>query len=252
MTTLTDPATTVREPALLGQTVVLIGGSSGIGLETARAARAEGAEVVLTGRDPDRLERAAADVGAQRRAAFDVHDPEALAAFFRSFSTPVDHVLVTAGGPYYAPFADMDIADASRHVADEVRLTLETARHAAGDDASRWHPAAHGRNRGAQAGRGHRDHCPAHRGPARARRQPRPGARARPRQRHRRRFRGHPALGVAARRRRSTSAASTCGPPCRSTASSTPQDVAALAVHVMVNTALTGATFDIDGGQQLT
>ena len=32
----------------------------------------------------------------------------------------------------------------------------------------------------------------------------------------------------------------------------TPQDVAALAVHVMVNTALTGATFDIDGGQQLT
>jgi NAD(P)-dependent dehydrogenase (short-subunit alcohol dehydrogenase family) len=30
-----------------------------------------------------------------------------------------------------------------------------------------------------------------------------------------------------------------------------PADVAALAVHVMVNTALTGATFDIDGGQQL-
>jgi hypothetical protein len=28
-------------------------------------------------------------------------------------------------------------------------------------------------------------------------------------------------------------------------------DVAALAVHLMVNTALTGATFDIDGGQQL-
>jgi len=30
-----------------------------------------------------------------------------------------------------------------------------------------------------------------------------------------------------------------------------PADVAALAVHVMTNTALTGATFDIDGGQQL-
>ena len=30
-----------------------------------------------------------------------------------------------------------------------------------------------------------------------------------------------------------------------------PRDVAALAVHVMVNTALTGATYDIDGGQQL-
>jgi NAD(P)-dependent dehydrogenase (short-subunit alcohol dehydrogenase family) len=29
-----------------------------------------------------------------------------------------------------------------------------------------------------------------------------------------------------------------------------PGDVAALAVHLMVNTALTGATYDIDGGQQ--
>jgi NAD(P)-dependent dehydrogenase (short-subunit alcohol dehydrogenase family) len=30
-----------------------------------------------------------------------------------------------------------------------------------------------------------------------------------------------------------------------------PDDVAALAVHLMTNTALTGATYDIDGGQQL-
>ena len=30
-----------------------------------------------------------------------------------------------------------------------------------------------------------------------------------------------------------------------------PADVAALAVHVMTNTALTGATYDVDGGQQL-
>ncbi len=30
-----------------------------------------------------------------------------------------------------------------------------------------------------------------------------------------------------------------------------PADVAALAVHLMTNTALTGATYDIDGGQQL-
>ena len=30
-----------------------------------------------------------------------------------------------------------------------------------------------------------------------------------------------------------------------------PEDVAALAVHIMVNTALTGATLDIDGGQQV-
>ena len=29
-----------------------------------------------------------------------------------------------------------------------------------------------------------------------------------------------------------------------------PADVAALAIHLMINTALTGATYDIDGGQQ--
>jgi short-subunit dehydrogenase involved in D-alanine esterification of teichoic acids len=46
--------------ALDGQTVVVLGGSAGIGLETARLARTEGAEVILTGRNADRLEQAAA------------------------------------------------------------------------------------------------------------------------------------------------------------------------------------------------
>jgi NAD(P)-dependent dehydrogenase (short-subunit alcohol dehydrogenase family) len=36
-------------------TVVVIGGSAGIGLETARRAHAEGADVILTGRNPERL-----------------------------------------------------------------------------------------------------------------------------------------------------------------------------------------------------
>ena len=38
-------------PELPGQTVVVIGGSAGIGLETARRVRAEGADVILTARD---------------------------------------------------------------------------------------------------------------------------------------------------------------------------------------------------------
>ena len=57
---MTDDTTfSARAPQLLGQTVVVIGGSAGIGLETARRARAEGADVVLTGRDPERLHEAA-------------------------------------------------------------------------------------------------------------------------------------------------------------------------------------------------
>ena len=49
----TAPASARRESELAGQTVVLIGGSAGIGLETARRARAEGADVVLAGRIPN-------------------------------------------------------------------------------------------------------------------------------------------------------------------------------------------------------
>ena len=64
----------MREPALRGQSVVVVGGSAGIGLETARLARTEGADVVLTARDAERLLHAAADVGAKSTAAFDAGD----------------------------------------------------------------------------------------------------------------------------------------------------------------------------------
>jgi NAD(P)-dependent dehydrogenase (short-subunit alcohol dehydrogenase family) len=73
---------TRREPQLLGQTVVVIGGSSGIGFETARRARAEGAEVILTGRNPERLQQAALALGALSRAAFDATDFDRLKQFF--------------------------------------------------------------------------------------------------------------------------------------------------------------------------
>jgi NADP-dependent 3-hydroxy acid dehydrogenase YdfG len=57
MSELTIPSPIHREPELLGQTVVVIGGSAGIGFETARRARAEGAKVILTGRNAERLTR---------------------------------------------------------------------------------------------------------------------------------------------------------------------------------------------------
>src|SRR5262245_11656595 len=121
-----------RDPALSGQTVVLLGGSAGIGLETARLARAEGADVILVGRNPERLERAAREVDAQRTAAFDATDVGALERFFDSQPKPVDHVLVTAGGPHYASLAEMDFAEARRTVEEHLWLPLGLARIAAG------------------------------------------------------------------------------------------------------------------------
>ena len=96
MSTATIPSSIHREPELLGQTVVVIGGSAGIGFETARRARAEGAKVILTGRNAERLQHAASEVDALSTAAFDVADPVALDGFFRDLPT-IDHVMVTAG-----------------------------------------------------------------------------------------------------------------------------------------------------------
>jgi NAD(P)-dependent dehydrogenase (short-subunit alcohol dehydrogenase family) len=103
------------KPERAGQTVVVIGGSSGIGLETARRARAEGADVILSAHDPERLRR----VGLERRAsiaAFDATDVERLGKFFDELPTPIDHVLVTGPGPYDAPLAQFDVEAARRDV----------------------------------------------------------------------------------------------------------------------------------------
>jgi NAD(P)-dependent dehydrogenase (short-subunit alcohol dehydrogenase family) len=235
---------------LLGQTVVVIGGSAGIGLETARRARAEGAGVILTARNPDRLEQAALDIGALSTAAFDATDFDRLASFFDELPRPIDHVLVTGPGPYYAPLADFDLAEARRDVDAHLLLPLQVARDARG----RVRPGGTLLFMGGTGGR-------------------------------------RPAVGlsfisaltaalpalianlalelapirvnlIAAGFVDTALSAALLGDqldarraqlretlPIRRVVG--PEDVAALAVHLMTNTAVTGATYDLDGGQQL-
>jgi NAD(P)-dependent dehydrogenase (short-subunit alcohol dehydrogenase family) len=119
---MTTDTTSQREPELLGRTVVVIGGSAGIGLETARRARADGADVILTGRNPERLERAALDVHAQSTAAFDANDSAALKRFFEDLPDPIDHVMVTGPGPDYASMFEMDADQVRRAIGDHVAL----------------------------------------------------------------------------------------------------------------------------------
>src|SRR6185295_5936810 len=116
---------------LRGKTVVVIGGSAGIGLETARRARAEGADVILTARDPDRLRRAGLELGASVTA-FDATDFERLGTFFEELPGPIDHVMVTGPGPYYATLAEFDVEAARRVVEAHLLLPLQVARHATG------------------------------------------------------------------------------------------------------------------------
>jgi len=239
-----------RGPELLGQTVVVIGGTAGIGLSTARLARAAGADVVLTGRDPGRLREAADELAPVSTAAFDATDPERLDAFFRDLPRPVDHVLVTGGGPYYAPLAEFDFARGQQDVDAHLWLPMRVARAAVGTVRPGGTLLFMGGTGGRRRGTGLSligaltaampalvanlalEIAPVRVNLIAA---------------------GFVDTPLSARllgdgleaRRAELRATLPTGRVVR------PEDVAALAVHLMVNDALTGATFDIDGGQQL-
>lgn len=83
--------------SLKDASVVVIGGSSGIGLATAKAALAEGARVSITGRSAERLRAARAELGnAARAVALDAADEAGMRDFFGALDA-VDHVFSTAG-----------------------------------------------------------------------------------------------------------------------------------------------------------
>ena len=250
MTTETVAPPTAREPELLGQTVLVIGGSAGIGLETARRARTEGADVILTGRNPDRLKKAATELGALSTATFDANDLAALEAFFAHLEGPIDHVMVTAGGPYYAPLAETDFDEARRALQEHPMVMLGVARHA-GDKVRPGGTLLFMGGTGAR-------HPSGGVGISSALTVALPALTA------------SLALEIAPVRVNLIAAGFVDTPLSASLLGAQlderrnelrttlpigrvvgPADVAALAVHIMSNTALTGATYDIDGGQQL-
>jgi NAD(P)-dependent dehydrogenase (short-subunit alcohol dehydrogenase family) len=229
---------------------VVIGGSAGIGLETARRARVEGAEVILTGRTPERLADAARDVGARATAAFDATDFDRLGSFFDGLEGPIDHVLVTGPGPYYAALAEFELGPARRDLEAHILMPLEVARNAVGRVRPRGTLIFMGGTGGrhASVGFGLISALTAA-GPAMVR---------------------SLALEIAPVRVNMIAAgfvdtplsASLLGDQLEARREELrntlpigrvvgPDDVAALAVHLMTNTALTGATYDIDGGQQI-
>src|SRR6202020_2917543 len=91
-----------------------------------------GADVIIPGRDPARLERAAAEVGAAGTAAFDAADRAALGRFIDGLPATVDHVMVTAGGPYYAPLAELEHDRAVRDFEMHLWLPVALAQRMAG------------------------------------------------------------------------------------------------------------------------
>ena len=252
MTTAPTDVSVAREPRLLGQTVVVIGGSAGIGLETARLARGEGGDVVLTGRNPERLEQASRELSARSSAVFDADDAAAVKRFFDELPAPIDHVLIAAyTRGSRGPMLELAPEDVGGSLGRRVTQVLQIARGAAPkmrpggtllltggsqrifDRAAGITPAAFAvlppfteqlalelapiRVNLIQAGFVDTALATSY-------------------------FADETAVEA---RREELRAALPIGRVVG------PADVAALAVHLMINTAVTGATYDIDGGQRL-
>ena len=185
-----------------------------------------------------------------RTAAFDATDPTQLEQFFQDLPDPIDHLMVTAGSSYYAPLAELDFSKVRGALEEHLVLPLRVAR----EGVAKVRP---GGTLVFMTGTGAR----------------RPGiglavaailSAALPAVVANLALEVAPvrvnliaagfvdtplsaaALGGDLERRRDQLRALL---PIRRVVG--PADVAALAVHLMTNTALTGATYDIDGGEQV-
>lgn len=200
--------------------------------------------MIITARNADRLKRVGASV-----AVFDATDFAELDRFFAELPQ-FDHLLLTGPGPYYAPLADFDLAAARRGLDAHLLLPVQIARNAIGTVRRAAHCCSRAARTAAVARPGFAlIGALTAAGPAMVR---------------------NLALELAPIRVNLIAAGFVDTPlsatrlgdrldarreelrttlPIRRVVG--PADLAALAVHLMMNTSVTGATFDIDGDQQL-
>ncbi|MEN3109855.1 SDR family oxidoreductase [Uliginosibacterium paludis] len=112
--------------SLDGKTLLVIGGSSGIGLRVAERAATEGAQLIIAGRNPDRLAQAhlrLLAVGAKKVSVIqlDAHDHASLAGFFAGLQE-FDHLVSMVGDVMGGGFATADMS-VIRHVMESKFFT---------------------------------------------------------------------------------------------------------------------------------
>ncbi|HEX5407343.1 MAG TPA: SDR family oxidoreductase [Pseudonocardiaceae bacterium] len=212
-------------------------------------ARASDARVIITGRNPDRLASAGEELQVST-ATLHLTDTEGIHAFFAGLTCAVDHVLVSGGAPTYAPIASLDLGVAlqvlDEHLLGSLRVARECAQGLRPGGSLTFITGSHARHPG-------------------------PNltiaailAAALPT------ITANAALELAPTRVNAVAAGFVDTPlsarllgdelrprllrlqetlPIRRVVGST--DVAKAVIHLMTNTAVTGATFDVDGGQQL-
>lgn len=117
--------------ALAGKTVLVIGGSSGFGLEVARLAQAHGARLLIVGRDPEKAARVAEGFrkagGSAQGHGLDATDAAALSGLLEN-EGPVDHAVSMVGGAMGGGFLGADLATIRQAIEEKFFANLGIAR----------------------------------------------------------------------------------------------------------------------------
>jgi len=112
------------------QKVVIIGGTSGMGLATAQAALGEGFEVIIAGRNKEKLDTAFQSVPSASGGIVDARDSASLEAFFSGVG-PFDHlVLSLSGNKGFGMFKDLAIDDVEKGFSEKTIAQLRSAQTA--------------------------------------------------------------------------------------------------------------------------
>lgn len=118
---------------LKGKKVVIVGGSSGMGLAGAKAAAEHGAHVIIAGRSEEKLKAALEQIKGKAEAhAGDFTVEERVRAFFDKIGN-LDHLVATAGGAVqYAPFVGTETSVANTVLGGKFWVQYNVAKHGAG------------------------------------------------------------------------------------------------------------------------
>jgi NAD(P)-dependent dehydrogenase (short-subunit alcohol dehydrogenase family) len=113
---------------LKSKKVIVVGGSSGMGLAVAQLAFELGAEVTLTSRNLNRAIAAASSISATVKGlALDVDDEQAVNAFFKPFSS-IDHIYIAAGSTKLGSVSDGVLEEAMQSFNTRILGNLRVVR----------------------------------------------------------------------------------------------------------------------------
>jgi NAD(P)-dependent dehydrogenase (short-subunit alcohol dehydrogenase family) len=115
---------------LANSNVVILGGSTGIGFGTAKAALAEGARVTIAGRSSEKLKAAKSQLGNVDTATLDTNDEAAVRKFFEPREN-IDHIFVTPGTAAHSPRLELDTKELRQPMDTRFLAALYAAKYGA-------------------------------------------------------------------------------------------------------------------------